>query len=118
MFVLAEIRDLRFSHAYRLRRLSAVVGPAGIHNLEHLLPGEPGKVFVVQAVRLRTSEGVFCSIAALVREDYVKMAAPSQTAMPPQAPDCSQIVRFLAQAALVKFCDRGIHYFGWPESGQ
>src|SRR6185437_14276074 len=35
-----------------------------------------------------------------------------------QASDCSQIVRFLAQAVLVKFCDRRIHYFGRPEGGQ
>ena len=25
---------------------------------------------------------------------------------------------FLAQAVLVKFCDRRVHYFGWPEGGQ
>src|SRR5215470_562806 len=118
MFVLAEIRDVRFSHADGLGRFSAVVGPTGIHNLEHFLSDELAEVFVVQAVRLATSVRVFCSIAALVRDDYVKMAAPPQTAMAPQASNCSQIVRFLAQAALVKFCDRRIHYFGWPESGQ
>src|SRR5882757_4010273 len=46
------------------------------------------------------------------------MSTPAQTAMAPQTSDCSQIVRFLAQAVLVKFCDRGIHYFGCSEGGQ
>src|SRR6185312_5779323 len=46
------------------------------------------------------------------------MSAPPQTAIAPQASDCRQIVRFLTQAVLVKFCDRCIHYFGWPEGGQ
>src|ERR1051326_3749433 len=46
------------------------------------------------------------------------MSAPPQTAIAPQTSDCSQIVRFLAQAVLVKFCDRRIHYFGWSKGGQ
>src|SRR6478752_4970216 len=46
------------------------------------------------------------------------MSTPAQTAMAPQTSDCGQIVQFLPQAVLVKFCDRRIHYFGWPEGGQ
>src|SRR5262252_2177239 len=46
------------------------------------------------------------------------MSAPTQTAMAPQTSDCSQIVRFLPHAVLVKLCDRRIDYFGWPEGGQ
>src|SRR6185369_7634477 len=79
---------------------------------------EKAEVLVVEGVRLVTSEGVFRSIAALVSNDQVQIAAPPQTAMSPQTSDCSQIVRFLAQAVLVKLCDRRIHYFGWPEGGQ
>src|SRR6185437_15118012 len=76
------------------------------------------EVFVVQAVCFRTPERVFRSIAALVSNDQVQVLAPTQTAVPPQASDCRQIVRFLTQVVLVKFCEWCIHYFGWPEGGQ
>src|SRR6516162_3303690 len=100
MFVLAEIRDVRFSYADCLGRLSVVVGPAGIQNLDPFLSRELGEAFVVQGVCLGTSEGVLGSIAALVRNDDVKMAAPPQTAMASQASNGSQIVRFLPEATL------------------
>jgi hypothetical protein len=116
--VFAEIGDLLFSYADCLGRFSVVVAPSTIQDLDHFLWGEKAEILVVKAVGFRTLERVFRSIAALVRNDQVQIAASPQIAIAPQTSDCSQIVRFLAQAVLVKFCDRRIHYFGCPKGGQ
>src|SRR5450432_1643144 len=73
-----------------------------IQDLHRLLRHQVGIVSARKYSRFRPPGGFFRTIAMLVRDNQIDMAAPAQFPVSPQAMDRGEVVRFPAKAMFVE----------------
>src|SRR5260370_40563230 len=94
---------------YRRRRISVVVFARGIENFHCLLRDHLRKVFARERLCLLHVRRLLRAVAALIGDNQLNIAAPTEGSVPRQTSYGREVVCFLSESVAVESGDWRIH---------